>query len=189
MAASHKSGHSPTALRKSRIDRGRVKTSARFHTSLFRSLLRGLKAFRVEKIAKNFALLDRSQNFAEFPHGLGRSYPFGTALRNNRYLRICRRRVSGPRRFVGFDSFHEIVERTDRGSRRDQRISKGGRWIAGTTRLPALTQNARGSNLSPHSQISCGFTYGERDRSEKPPALIGRGFRFAQTLRKYASWV
>ena len=119
----------------------------------------------------------------------GRSYPFGTALRNNRYLRICRRRVSGPRRFVGFDSFHEIVERTDRGSRRDQRISKGGRWIAGTTRLPALTQNARGSNLSPHSQISCGFTYGERDRSEKPPALIGRGFRFAETLRKYASWV
>jgi len=37
---------------------------------LFRSLLRGLKAFRVEKIAKNFALLDRLQNFAEFPHGL-----------------------------------------------------------------------------------------------------------------------
>jgi hypothetical protein len=47
-----------------------VKTSARFHTSLFRSLLRGLEAFRVEKIAKNFALLDRLQNFAEFPHGL-----------------------------------------------------------------------------------------------------------------------
>jgi hypothetical protein len=50
---------------------GRVKTSARFHTSLFRSLLRGFKAFRVEKIAKNFALLDRLQNFAEFPHSLG----------------------------------------------------------------------------------------------------------------------
>jgi hypothetical protein len=38
--------------------------------NLFRSLLRGLKAFRVEKIAKNFALLDRWQNFAEFPHSL-----------------------------------------------------------------------------------------------------------------------
>jgi hypothetical protein len=32
--------------------------------------LRGLKAFRVKKIAKNFALLDRLQNLAEFPHGL-----------------------------------------------------------------------------------------------------------------------
>jgi hypothetical protein len=52
------------------IDRGCVKTSARFHTSLFRSLLRGLRAFRVEKIEKNLALLDRLQNFAEFLHGL-----------------------------------------------------------------------------------------------------------------------
>jgi hypothetical protein len=42
----------------------------RFHTSLFRSLLRGLRAFRVEKIAKNLALLDRLQNVAEFLHGL-----------------------------------------------------------------------------------------------------------------------
>jgi hypothetical protein len=32
--------------------------------------LRGLKAFRVEKIAKNLALLDRLQIFAEFLHGL-----------------------------------------------------------------------------------------------------------------------
>jgi hypothetical protein len=54
------------------IDRGCVKTSARFHTSLFRSLLRGLRAFRVEKIEKNLALLDRLQNFAEFLHGLDR---------------------------------------------------------------------------------------------------------------------
>jgi hypothetical protein len=38
-----------------------VKTSARFHASLFFSLLRGLKAFSIEKIAKNFALLDRLQ--------------------------------------------------------------------------------------------------------------------------------
>jgi hypothetical protein len=36
-----------------------VKTSARFRTDLFRSLLRGLKAFRIEKIANNFALIDR----------------------------------------------------------------------------------------------------------------------------------
>ena len=50
---------------------GCVKTSARFHTSLFRSLLRGIRAFRAEKIAKSLALLDRLQNFAEFLHGLG----------------------------------------------------------------------------------------------------------------------
>jgi hypothetical protein len=56
----------------SAMGRGCVKTSARFHTSLFRSLLRGLRAFRVEKIEKNLALLDRLQNFAEFLHGLGR---------------------------------------------------------------------------------------------------------------------
>jgi hypothetical protein len=54
--------------------RGCVKTSARFHTSLFRSLLRGLRAFRVEKIEKNLALLDRLQNFAEFLHGLSRTW-------------------------------------------------------------------------------------------------------------------
>jgi hypothetical protein len=57
--------------------RGCVKTSARFHTSLFRSLLRGLRAFRVEKIEKNLALLDRLQNFAEFLHGLGPIRPSG----------------------------------------------------------------------------------------------------------------
>jgi hypothetical protein len=55
---------------------------------LFRSLLRGLKAFRVEKIAKNFALLDRLQNFAEFPHGLGRFDPFASCRGNGRFLRI-----------------------------------------------------------------------------------------------------
>jgi hypothetical protein len=58
------------------VDRGCVKTSSRFHTSLFRSLLRGLRAFRVEKIAKNLALLDRLQNVAEFLHGLGRNRPY-----------------------------------------------------------------------------------------------------------------
>ena len=57
------------------MGRGCVKTSARFRTSLFRSLLRGLRAFRVEKIAKNLALLDRLQNVAEFLHGLGRKRP------------------------------------------------------------------------------------------------------------------
>jgi hypothetical protein len=63
-------GHPRTAWRTGQIDRGCVKTSARFHTSLFRSLLRGLRAFRVEKIAKSLALLHRLQNFAEFLHGL-----------------------------------------------------------------------------------------------------------------------
>lgn len=63
-------GHSARAWRTGKVDRGCVKTSARFHTSLFRSLLRGLRAFRVEKIAKNLALLDRLQNVAEFLHGL-----------------------------------------------------------------------------------------------------------------------
>ena len=52
------------------IDRGCAKTSARFRTDLFRSLLRGLKALRIERIAKNFALLDPLQIFAEFLHGL-----------------------------------------------------------------------------------------------------------------------
>jgi hypothetical protein len=66
----------------SAVRRGCVKTSARFHTSLFRSLLRGLIAFRVEKIAKNLALLDRLQNVAEFLHGL------------------IRRRFDGPRKLA-----------------------------------------------------------------------------------------
>jgi hypothetical protein len=70
------------------MGRGCVKTSARFRTSLFRSLLRGLRAFRVEKIAKNLALLDRLQNFAEFLHGPGRFEPFPTLSANDRYLRI-----------------------------------------------------------------------------------------------------
>ena len=35
-----------------------------------------VRAFRVEKIAKSLALLDRLQNFAEFLHGLGQ---FGVA--------------------------------------------------------------------------------------------------------------
>jgi hypothetical protein len=61
------------ADRTGQTDRGCVKTSARFHTGLFRSLLRGLRAFRVEKIAKNLALLDRLQNVAEFLHGLDQS--------------------------------------------------------------------------------------------------------------------
>jgi hypothetical protein len=72
----------------STYDRGCVKTSSRFHTSLFRSLLRGLRAFRVEKIAKNLALLDRLQNVAEFLHGLGRVDPFAKGSANGRYLRI-----------------------------------------------------------------------------------------------------
>src|SRR5271156_114878 len=75
------------ARRMGQFDRGCVKTSARFHTSLFRSLLRGLRAFRVEKIAKNLALLDRLQNVAEFLHGLGRLDPFAAPFGYDRYLR------------------------------------------------------------------------------------------------------
>jgi hypothetical protein len=47
-----------------------VETPARFHTNLFRPLFRALGAFRIGKIAKNFALLDRLQIFVEFPHSL-----------------------------------------------------------------------------------------------------------------------
>jgi hypothetical protein len=65
------------------FDRGCVKISARFHTSLFRSLFRGLRAFRVEKIAKNLALLDRSQNFAEFLHGLDPLQSSGDSTRKD----------------------------------------------------------------------------------------------------------
>jgi hypothetical protein len=64
---------------------------------LFRSLLRGLKAFRVEKIAKNFALLDRLQNFAEFPHGFD----------VNRTLRIATLNVA-----VGRIGFERLVAET-----------------------------------------------------------------------------
>jgi hypothetical protein len=38
--------------------------------------LRGLRGFRVEKIAKNLALLDRLQNVAEFLHGLDPKHAF-----------------------------------------------------------------------------------------------------------------
>jgi hypothetical protein len=57
-----------------------VKTSERFRTDLFRSLLRGLKAFRIEKIAKNFDLLDPLQIFAGFSPGLGRYDSFSTPV-------------------------------------------------------------------------------------------------------------
>jgi len=62
--------------------------------------LRGLRAFRVEKIAKNLALLDRLQNVAEFLHGLGRIDPFGKFSTNGRFLRITVleiRGIEGPR--------------------------------------------------------------------------------------------
>jgi hypothetical protein len=49
--------------------------------------LRGLRAFRVEKIAKNFALLDRLQNFAEFSHGLDPLLPFKIGRMNGREAR------------------------------------------------------------------------------------------------------
>ena len=61
-----------------------MKTSARFRTDLFRSLLRGLKAFRIEKIAKKFALLDPLQIFAEFSHGLDPERPFAAGPMNRR---------------------------------------------------------------------------------------------------------
>jgi hypothetical protein len=78
------SGHPPTAWRTGEFDRGCVRTSARFHTSLFRSLLRGLRAFRVEKIAKSLAPLDRLQNFAEFLHGLDPLLPLKIGPTNGR---------------------------------------------------------------------------------------------------------
>jgi hypothetical protein len=49
--------------------------------------LRGLKAFSVEKIAKNFALLDRLQNFAEFPHSLDPELPYKIGSTNRRQAR------------------------------------------------------------------------------------------------------
>jgi hypothetical protein len=51
-----------------------VKTIWGFHTASFRSLFRGLRPRRIEKMAKIFALRDRLQNFAEFSHGLFRGY-------------------------------------------------------------------------------------------------------------------
>jgi hypothetical protein len=77
------------SIRWTDFGRGCVKTSARFRTSLFRSLLRGLRAFRVEKIAKNLALLDRL-NFAEFLHGLD---PESTNSAS--HLRSASRTISG----------------------------------------------------------------------------------------------
>jgi hypothetical protein len=61
--------------------RGCVKTSARFHTDLFRSLFRGFRPFRIEKIAKNLALLDLLKNFGEFSHSLGSSAGNGDGLK------------------------------------------------------------------------------------------------------------
>ena len=59
-----------------------MKTPARFHTNLFRSLFRGLRAFRIGKIAKKLALLDRLEIFAEFPHSLGRQQPIAIKTAN-----------------------------------------------------------------------------------------------------------
>jgi hypothetical protein len=50
--------------------------------------LRGLKAFRIEKIAKNFDLLDPLQIFAGFSHGLGRLHPSSTSSRNDRFCAL-----------------------------------------------------------------------------------------------------
>ena len=75
-------------------DRGCVKTSARFRTDLFRSLLRGLKAFRIEKLAKNFALLDPLQIFAEFSHGLDPERPFAVRPMNRECAPDCGRKRS-----------------------------------------------------------------------------------------------
>src|ERR1700735_5604900 len=72
------------------IGRRLCKNFRAFRTSLFRSLLRGLRAFRVEKIAKNLALLDRLQNFAEFLHGLGRGWSSaGSASLRRRGGGVC----------------------------------------------------------------------------------------------------
>src|SRR5580693_8231135 len=97
---SDQSKHAPTIGEQSdaiKLDtdipiQGCVKTSARFHTGLFRSLLRGLRAFRVEKIAKNLALRDRLQNVAEFLHGLGRVEPLPARIGTTG---ICAQRPAG----------------------------------------------------------------------------------------------
>src|SRR6516225_9910479 len=52
------------------LGRGCVKTPARFHTDLFCSLFRAFRPLGSEKIAKNLAMFDQSQNFAEFSHSL-----------------------------------------------------------------------------------------------------------------------
>src|SRR5271155_5535409 len=49
---------------------GCVKTPERFHADLFRSPFGALRPLGSEKIARNFALRDRLQNFAEFSHSL-----------------------------------------------------------------------------------------------------------------------
>jgi hypothetical protein len=49
--------------------------------NLFRSLFRGFRAFRIGKIAKDFALLDRFQNFAEFSHDLDPKHTFPSCTR------------------------------------------------------------------------------------------------------------
>jgi hypothetical protein len=64
--------------------RSLCETPARFHTNLFRSLFRGLRAFRIRKIAKNFAPLDRLRNFAEFSHGLGGERAYKSRPGNDR---------------------------------------------------------------------------------------------------------
>jgi hypothetical protein len=52
---------------------GCVKTSGVFTRACFVRFWEALKR-SASKIAKNFALLNRLQNFAEFPHSLGRSF-------------------------------------------------------------------------------------------------------------------
>jgi hypothetical protein len=108
-----------------------------FHTSLFRSLLRGLRAFRVEKIAKNLALLDRLQNVAKLLHGLD---PTRTLKREDRRGRS---RLIAAIRSVCFrapGSRHRVM--TGVGSSASARnrisrpISKAPRGRVGTGRLP-----------------------------------------------------
>ena len=84
-------------LEKSPSGRACVKTPARFDMDLFCSLFRALRPLGSEKIAKNFALLDRLQNFAEFPHGLGRIDPFAERSAHDRCLVL----TGGLSRFSG----------------------------------------------------------------------------------------
>src|SRR5271156_4430090 len=61
---------------------GCVKTPERFHADLFRSPFGALRPLGSEKIARNFALRDRLQNFAEFSHSLGRGRSSVSAVGN-----------------------------------------------------------------------------------------------------------
>jgi hypothetical protein len=97
------SSHSRTSWRMGKSDRGCVKTSARFRTSLLRSFWRGLRAFRVEKIAKKSCSARSFTNFAEFLHGPDPSLPFKIGPVNGRFGKRQKSGLSSERRRMRLD--------------------------------------------------------------------------------------